>query len=423
MAAKRNAHRGAPPGDRRSRSRPDRQNPTHDALRSTDDELERVNEELRAELEDLRRALEVERARFLERTTELEEQQRRLEAAVENIPAGLVIVGREQQVLTANDRARQILGVNDLDTPIPSLGWEAYTIDGRRYEPGNFPLERTLATGEVVRNERIELVTPSRRNVVIDVSTAPVLDSEGTAIGAISLFEDVTLQERQERAEREFVTNAAHELQSPLAAIVSAIEVLQAGAKDGPQRDVFLGHIEREADRLARLVRALLILARTQTGLEAPRDELVALGPLLRGIGSGLRPSSSVELHVDCPEELAVLTNRELVEQAVVNLTENAAKHTRSGRIVLSGRQLPDGVVEIGVTDTGAGIAPAERPRIFERFYRGPVTNGTAGFGLGLPIVRAVADALEGELELDSTVGVGTTVRLRLPGAASMVSA
>ena len=377
---------------------------------------------VREELEDLRRALEVERARFLERTAELEEQQRRLEAVVDHIPAGLIIVGRELQVLTANDRAREILGVEDLETAIPSLGWEAYALDGRRYESGDFPLQRTLATGEIVRNERIELVTPSGRTVVIDVSTAPVLDSDGAAIGALSLFDDVTVQERRERAEREFVTNAAHELQSPLAAIVSAIEVLEAGAKDGPQRDVFLGHIEREADRLARLVRALLILARTQIGLEAPRDELVALGPLLHEVGSALRPSSSVELHVECPEDLAVLTNRELVEEAVVNLSENAAKHTRSGQIVLSGRQLPGGIVEISVTDTGTGIPAAERPKVFERFYR-VESNGTEGFGLGLPIVRAVADALTGEVEVDSTVGVGTTVRLRLPGAASLVSA
>ncbi len=206
----------------------------------------------------------------------------------------------------------------------------------------------------MVTGERYEVVLGDRR-AILEVSTAPVIGPSGEQTGAVAVMRDATVRERAERAERDFVTNAAHELQSPLAAIVSAIEVLQAGAKDGPERDVFLGHIEREADRLARLVRALLVLARTQIGMEAPRDELVALCPLLEEIRAGLRVPSGVELVIDCPGELAVVTNRELVEQAVVNLAENAAKQTESGRIVLSGADLGEGTVEIAVSDTGPG--------------------------------------------------------------------
>ncbi|HEV2902897.1 MAG TPA: ATP-binding protein, partial [Gaiellaceae bacterium] len=114
-------------------------------------------------------------------------------------------------------------------------------------------------------------------------------------------------------------------------------------------------------------------------------------------------------------------TNRELVEQAVVNLAENAAKQAGTGRIVLSGADAGGGGVEITVSDTGPGIAPAERSRVFGRFYRADADT-KPGFGLGLAIVRAVADALDGELELDSEVGTGTTIRLRLPKAAAMVS-
>ena len=91
---------------------------------------------------------------------------------------------------------------------------------------------------------------------------------------------------RQESPEEQFVTNAAHELQSPLTAIVSAIEVLQAGAKDTPQRDIFLDHIEQAAARLVRLTRALLVLSRAQTLTEAPKTELVALEPLLSDVAA-----------------------------------------------------------------------------------------------------------------------------------------
>jgi signal transduction histidine kinase len=225
---------------------------------------------------------------------------------------------------------------------------------------------------------------------------------------------------REESAQREFVTNAAHELQSPLTAIVSAIEVLQAGAKDTPERDIFLGHIERASDRLAHLVRALLILARAQTGAEAPKTELVALQPLLSDIASQLRPVEAVNVVVSCPPDAAAITNRELFEQVILNVAENAAKYTAGGRIELAAQVL-DGQAEIRVSDTGRGIPPEEQDRVFNRFYRGEGT-GEAGSGLGLSIARAAVEALGGRVELESTPGEGTVVSVSLPRGASMLS-
>jgi PAS domain S-box-containing protein len=352
----------------------------------------------------------------------LEEQRSLLQAVVENIPVGIVVVDQAGVPHTANAEALQMLGADSIEAPVFS-DWreiEVYRLDGSDVELEEWPISRTLASGDVVSGDRYEVVLEGRRTI-LEISTAPVVAASGERTGALAVLRDVTLRERAERAERDFVTNAAHELQSPLTAIVSAIEVLQAGAKDGPERDVFLAHIEREADRLARLVRALLVLARSQIGLEAPRDELVALRPLLEEIGGGLRVPPGVELKIDCPSDLAVVTNRELVEQAVVNLAENAAKLTDAGRILLSGADAGGGAVEIAVSDTGPGIAAAERSRVFGRFYRAGA-DATSGFGLGLAIVRAVAHALDGELELDSEVGTGTTIRLRLPKAAAMMS-
>jgi PAS domain S-box-containing protein len=357
--------------------------------------------------------------RVLERMAKADRERILLEAIVENIPLGLAVVDREGTPLIVNGEALRAFGKHD---PADFAGWyeaEAYRLDGTRVQPEERPIARTLATGEIIRAEILELVIDGRR-AIFEISTAPITGPSGERIGGLSIFRDVTVREQAERAQRDFVTNAAHELQSPLAAILSAVEVLQAGAKDGDQRDVFLGHIEREADRLGRLVRALLILARAQVGVEPPRDELVALHPLLTEIANGLSLSSSVELTVDCSAELAVLTNRELVEQAVVNLTENAAKQTNSGRIALSAQETDGERVEISVTDTGPGIPPADRPRVFERFYRVDA-DGRPGFGLGLAIVREAVEALGGEVQLDSTLGEGTSVRLRIPRVASLV--
>jgi PAS domain S-box-containing protein len=358
--------------------------------------------------------------RVQDRTQALAEERARLAAVVENMPVGLIIVGADGNAQLVNDRALEILGVR---TPaeIFDRKWETYRADASQYGDDESPLMRALRTNEVVANERIELVTPDGSTKFINAAAAPVRDANGQTIGALALLHDVTTQERQERAEREFVTNAAHQLQSPLSAIVSAIDVLQAGAKDEPERDVFLGHIERETDRLSRLAQALLVLARAQTGVEAPRDEVVALAPLLEEVAASVRPAPAVEVETSCPEELALITNRQLFEQALLNVADNAAKYTRAGRISLSAR-LVDGAIEIVVADTGPGIPADEQSQVFDRFYRGSA-NGEPGFGLGFAIVGSAVEAIDGELELSSSEGSGTTVRFRLPRAASMISA
>jgi two-component system, OmpR family, sensor histidine kinase TctE len=233
------------------------------------------------------------------------------------------------------------------------------------------------------------------------------------------LEEELAIRD-QERVERDFVTNAAHELQSPLASIISAIEVLQAGAKDGPERDIFLEHIERASDRLNRLVRSMLVLARAQSGIERPRDELIALRPVLEEIAGALIVAPGVEVRVSCPPEAALVSNRELVEQALINLAENASKHTERGLIELSARASETATV-IVVSDTGPGIPAPERAHVFERFYRGS-GQVAGGFGLGLAIVDAAATSLGADLELESAPEEGTVVRLRFPGTARLVS-
>ena len=221
--------------------------------------------------------------------------------------------------------------------------------------------------------------------------------------------------------EREFITNAAHELQSPLAAILSAVEVLQAGAKDKPERDRFIGHIERETRRLDRITKALLTLARAQTGVEPPRSELIDLEPMLRAIAERMEPAPGVEIVVECPPELALVSNRELLEQAISNVVRNSVKYTEQGTIELVAEPLDDRVL-VAVVDTGVGIPDEALPRVAERFYRAEAQASREGFGLGLAIVQAAVKVLDGELDIVSGVGRGTTVTMSLPIRALMVT-
>jgi signal transduction histidine kinase len=237
----------------------------------------------------------------------------------------------------------------------------------------------------------------------------------------VIVLSDVSAAERQEQAEREFVTNAAHELRTPLQTILGAVEMLQAGAKDSPdERDMFLGHIERESTRLSRLVQALLVLARAQTLQESPRLQPVELRGLLEDVAAGSRPRPGVALEVDCPPGVIALTHRDLLEQALANLASNAAKHTRSGAIRLRARETTQGIVA-EVEDTGTGIAAEQRRRVAERFYRGE-RRGGGGFGLGLAIATQAVQAVGGSLDVQSERGRGTTVRIVLPAAAERVA-
>jgi two-component system, OmpR family, sensor histidine kinase QseC len=225
----------------------------------------------------------------------------------------------------------------------------------------------------------------------------------------------------RERAQREFIANAAHELQSPLAGIISAVEVLQAGAKDTEERDRFLGHIEREARRLERFTRALLVLARAQALLEPPRSEVLLLRPLLGDLVDDLRPSRGVEIELSCADDLAAVVNADLAEQALRGVIGNAVKYTRQGRIEIVAEAVSERGLEVRVRDTGPGIEPEVQRRVFDRFVRAGGSDDP-GFGLGLAIAKEAAEVLGGSLELLSESGAGTLVTLRLPLAARMVA-
>ena len=156
----------------------------------------------------------------------------------------------------------------------------------------------------------------------------------------------------------------------------------------------------------------MLTLARVQTGAEAPRLELVELGPLVEDVVETIHPSPRVRVEIDCAEDIAVFANRELLEEALVNLLSNAAKYTRSGTITVEAAERK-GMVEVAVRDTGRGMGPQDRERAVERFYRGADGDGS-GFGLGLAIAAEAAKAIGSGLELESTPGGGTTARLSL---------
>jgi PAS domain S-box-containing protein len=332
---------------------------------------------------------------------ELDSERRRLRRVLESMHEGVVTVDQALRVQFANEAARKIHGFEELAVGelLPDA-WEGLSL-------------RALA------NELFSEAAPERH-----AEHAPTAEATYSIVGIASqladevllVFTDLSEISRREQAEREFIANAAHELRTPLTAISSAIEVLQSGAKEVPEdRDVFLDYIERDAGRLRRLTRALLLLAEIQAQKEPPAVEAIDLRALLEETALAMQARQGVAVDLECERGLTACTNADLVAQALATVAANAAKYTLAGRISLQAAA-SDGGATIVVADTGPGIAVAERERLFDRFYRaGGRGRDGDGFGLGLSIARQAMESLGGTIDVRSSPAGGTTVELRLP--------
>jgi two-component system, OmpR family, phosphate regulon sensor histidine kinase PhoR len=234
----------------------------------------------------------------------------------------------------------------------------------------------------------------------------------------LAVVRDRTVEMRREFAEADFVSNAAHELRNPLAGISGAIEVLQSGAKDDPSaRDHFLTRLAEDAERMSRLTRSLLTLARVEA-LGAGEAEVVDVGVAVRDVVEAVEAPVGIRLLVEVEPDLAAKGDPTLLRQVLTGLVTNAFKNTPPpGRVTVRGRHDGETEVVLEVIDTGTGIPAAEIERVFERFYRRLASRNQEGFGLGLAIARRMVDVMGGEIGATSEEGLGSTFFVRLPVA------
>ncbi len=234
--------------------------------------------------------------------------------------------------------------------------------------------------------------------------------------GVLVVVRDRTEEMRRELAEREFVSNAAHELRNPLAGISGTIEVLQAGAKDDPEAlEHFLSRLGVDVERMNRLMQSLLTLARVEALPEGEAeivDVASAAADAVDAVGQ-----DGVEVRIEVEPGLAADGDPLLLRQVLIGLLSNAVRHTSTpGAVVLRGRRA-DGEALIEVVDTGTGIPAAEVERVFERFYRSSDALAHEGFGLGLAIAKRMVQVMGGSIGAASEEGHGSIFWVRLPAA------
>jgi heavy metal sensor kinase len=270
------------------------------------------------------------------------------------------------------------------------------------------PVDRITATANQITADRL-----SQR---IEV---PNPDDE---LGALAQ----TLNRMIERLEQSFAemqrftADAAHELRTPLAVIRNEAEVALRARRSPEIYSDVLENLLEEVNRLSQLAERLLFLCRQDAGLQPPAREELATDELLREVVGNmhlLAEEKGVTLALGENPSCRVVSDPPLLRRVLYNLLDNAIKYTTAGGRVAIASAVHGGAWSVTVADTGVGIAPEHLPHVFERFYRAdPARTGDGGgAGLGLAISRSIIRALDGSIDLASTLGVGTKVEVRLP--------
>ena len=336
---------------------------------------------------------------------ELAERQQEFSTLTENMNEGLVIVNAHGYILSINKRAVQIFGLRD----------DNYLQKHILVVNRNLELQQMIEQGLKGQEAEMMLSLEGRQ---YQIMSNPIL-IEGKVRGLVLLLLDVTEKQQQEQMRREFTANVSHELRTPLTAISGFAEIMSQGLVQPQDMKPFAEKIYKEANRLISLVGDIIQLSQLDEGGQQFHKETVALADLAEEVGQRLQSlaeQKDVTLTVTA-EPVSIVGFRQVLQEILYNLCENAIKYNRpQGTVQLSLQQEKNKAV-ITIADTGIGIPADEQQRVFERFYRVDKSHSRiiGGTGLGLSIVKHGVQLHHGEITMKSQVNVGTTITVRLP--------
>jgi len=354
-------------------------------------------------------------AQLDERVRAVIEQRNELEAVLFSMVESVIVVDSDERITKLNASAARLLGV-DSDAATGRLIHEV----ARNAELHNF-VKDVLLREESVEDE----ITFSRgKETLIHQAHGTIIrDNEGRRIGALVVLNDVTRLKKLENMREEFVANVSHELKTPVTSIKGFVETLRDGAiDDGENVMKFLDIISKHSGRLNAIIEDLLTLSRIEQ--EAKQRKIVLeTGKIKDVIDAAVvicerqARDKNIRIEVNCDEHLAARIDPQLLEQAIVNLTDNAIRYSEPKTKVKVEAFKSEDYIIINVIDEGVGIPREHIPRIFERFYRVDKARSRklGGTGLGLAIVKHIVSAHNGHITVESEVGKGSTFTIRLP--------
>jgi len=352
-------------------------------------------------------------ARLDERLRAVTKERNQQEAVLSSMVEGVLAVDNLGRIMTFNQAAIRLTGI-DFE--------KAQNANLKDVAP-NTPLAQfVVQILNSAKPKESEFGNLSQRGRILQAHGSILRDVQGKGIGAVVVFNDVTRLRRLEQVRRDFVANVSHELRTPITSIKGFVETLLDGAINNPEdARHFLEIVAKQSDRLNAILGDLLTLSHIEEGEEKKSIELEITGiretlDAAMQLCSKKAAAKNIRIQLECENNIKASINPPLLEQAVVNLIDNAIKYSPADSEIFV-RAVQHEEVVIQVEDHGCGVAAEHLPRLFERFYRADKARSRAlgGTGLGLSIVNHVITAHGGRVTVESTVDVGSTFSIYLP--------
>jgi two-component system phosphate regulon sensor histidine kinase PhoR len=341
-------------------------------------------------------------------------QRNEIEAILSSMIEGVIAVDEEERIISMNQSAAAMFSCDIAKTK------------GRSIQE----VVRNTVLHEFVKNA-LTSQEPVEKDILLYTDVERIINAHGTLlrdadkhrVGALIVLNDITRLWRLENIRRDFVANVSHEIRTPITAVKGFVETLRDGSvKDPKDSKRFLGIIEKHVDRLEAIIEDLLSLSRIERGTEG--EHIVLQGGRIRDVlltaiqvCEAKAAPKNIRVELSCNEELKANINPALLEQAVVNLIDNAIKFSDNGSSVLVKAIQMNGQIGISIRDQGCGIEKKHLPRLFERFYRVDKARSRqmGGTGLGLAIVKHITQAHGGQVSVESIPGEGSTFSIHIP--------
>ena len=338
------------------------------------------------------------------------------EAVLASMVEGVLAVDADERIIALNDAAAALAGV----TPQQAEGHLVQEV--LRNPDLQHVVAQTLLGHQLVEADIVMRVGAEERSLQANGTLLRAGEGQASA-GAVVVLNDVTRLKRLEAVRRDFVANVSHELKTPVTSIKGFAETLQDGALDDPDTARrFVGIIVGQADRLNSIIADLLSLSTLEqregeSRLTLADADICEVIHVAVEVCEPKAQAKRIAIEVSCDSCLLTSVNVPLLEQAVVNLVDNAVKYSSEGSSVEVGLSESQDEVVVFVVDQGPGVPREHLPRLFERFYRVDKARSRdlGGTGLGLAIVKHIAQAHGGSVSVDSVVGRGSTFRIHLP--------